>query len=130
MRRLSDPVGEALSVASVVGSEFGVPLVARAADRPAGDVLELLDQAKDAGLVDEQSGRSGSYSFSHDLVRQALYTELGAARRAQLHARVGAAMEQDVSVEHPAAVLAEHFTHALVLGEAPKALHYTTAASA
>ena len=77
---------------------------------------------------DELAGRRGSYCFSHALIRQTLYAELGTGRRAQFHARVGAAMEQQVGSEPAAAVLAEHFTQAAALGEGPKALEYTTAA--
>ncbi len=129
VRRLAGPVSDALSLASVVGPEFSAMLLARAGGWPAGEVLESLDRAKDAGLVAEQLDRPGSYTFSHDLIRQALYAELGTAQRAQLHARVGTAMEQETGKEYSAAVLAEHFSQALVLGEAPKALEYLTAAA-
>jgi len=127
-RRLPGLVNDVLRLASVAGPEFVAPLLARAGEWSAGEVLDALDQARDAGLVDEQPGGLGSYSFSHDLIRQALYAELGTARKAQLHARVGAAMEQAAGFEHKAAVLAEHFTQALVLGEDPRALEYMTAA--
>jgi class 3 adenylate cyclase len=128
VRRLPAPVNEVLKLASVVGSEFGASLLAQAGERPVGEVLESLDQAKHAGLVHDLAGRRGSYCFSHALIRQTLYAELGTARRAQFHARVGAAMEQQVGSERTAAVLAEHFTQAAALGEGPKALEYTTAA--
>jgi class 3 adenylate cyclase/tetratricopeptide (TPR) repeat protein len=130
VRRLPEPVNDVLKLASVVGSEFGAPLLARAGQWPVGDVLESLDQARHAGLVDEPTGRRGSYCFSHALIRQALYRELGTAQKAQLHARVGTAMEQQVGSERSAApaTLAEHFTQAAALGMGPKALEYATAA--
>jgi len=128
VRRLPGPVNEVLKLASVVGSEFGAPLLARAGEWPVGDVLESLDQAKHAGLVDEPTALRGSYCFSHALIRQALYAELGTARKAQFHALVGAAMEHQVGSERTAAVLAEHFTQAAAIGGGPKALEYTTAA--
>jgi class 3 adenylate cyclase len=128
VRRLPAPVNEVLKLASVVGSEFGASLLAHAGERPVGEVLESLDQARHAGLVDELAGGRWSYCFSHALIRQALYAELGAARRAQFHARVGTAIEQRAGAERTAAVLAEHFTQAAALGEGPKAIEYTTAA--
>ena len=128
VRRLPGPVSEVLKLASVVGSEFGAPLLARAGEWPVGDVLESLDEATHAGLVHEQAGWPGSYCFSHALIRQALYAELGTARKAQLHAQIGAAMEHQVGVEGTAALLAEHFTQSVALGTAPKALEYTMAA--
>jgi class 3 adenylate cyclase len=128
VRRLPEPVNDVLKLASVVGSEFGAPLLARAGEWPVGDVLESLDQAKHAGLVDEPTGRRGSYCFSHALIRQALYRELGTAQKAQLHARVGTAMEQQAGAARAPAMLAEHFTRGAALGTGPKALEYATAA--
>jgi class 3 adenylate cyclase len=128
VRRLPEPVNEVLKLASVVGSEFGAPLLAQAGEWPVGDVLESLDQAKHAGLVDEPTGRRGSYCYSHALIRQALYRELGTVQKAQFHARVGTAMEQQVGSERAPAMLAEHFTRAAALGAGPKALEYTIAA--
>ena len=75
VRRLSDAGRRRFGLRSGVGSEFGVSLVAHAADEKAGEVLELLDQAKD-GDSSTSSPAGGSYSFSHDLIRQALYAEL------------------------------------------------------
>ncbi len=129
VRRLPEQVHEILSLASVIGPDVPAFLLANAGDRPASEVLEALDLAKEAGLVNEPPDRTGSYSFSHDLVRQVLYAELGSARKAQLHARIGGAMEQEVTSKQSPALLAEHFMHALVLGEAPRALEYTTAAA-
>jgi hypothetical protein len=122
-------VSNVLGVASVVGSEFTVPLLVRAGDWSPGDVLDALDQAKSAGLADELGGRVGSYRFAHGLIREVLYSELGTAQKAQLHATIGAAMEEDPASAHSAAVLADHFTQAVVLGGAEKAIDYTIAAA-
>ncbi len=128
VQRLPEPVGEVLAVAAVMGREFAAAPLVTASARSPDEVLGALDLAKAAGIVDEQGDQFGTYRFSHDLVCQVLYATLGTARAAQLHARVGAALEGEPSSKASPAVLAEHYSHALVLGEAPKALHYMTAA--
>src|SRR5262249_61459384 len=60
-------------------------------------------------------------------LRQAVYGALGTAGRAQLHARVGAAIEENDRVGS-AAALAQHFTQAVALVGAAKAIEYTTKA--
>ncbi|HMF83679.1 MAG TPA: AAA family ATPase, partial [Acidimicrobiia bacterium] len=127
LRRLPEPVNDVLGVAAVIGVEFDAPLIGRAAQQPTKDVLDALDQATDARLVREDPGRLGWYAFSHALIRQAVYGALGTAGRAQLHARVGAAIEENDRVGS-AAALAQHFTQAVALVGAAKAIEYTTKA--
>ena len=128
LRRLPGPVNDVLSVAAVVGLQFDALLLARAGEWPAEQVLESLDEAAAAGILDDQVGPLGWYAFSHALIRQTLYTGLGTARRSALHARVGRAMERSAGFEGAAAALAHHFSQAVPLGEAVKAIEYTAAA--
>ncbi|HEV3496685.1 MAG TPA: hypothetical protein VHA34_10075 [Actinomycetes bacterium] len=65
--------------------------------------------------------------FTHALVRATLYDDLSAARRAQLHRRVGEALEVVFASrlgEH-LPELAHHFSSAAELGGAAKAVHYS-----
>ena len=128
LRRLPDSVNEALALAAVIGREFDVALLARAAGEPTAHILEALDVATDAGLVRQDPVRSGRYTFSHALVRQTLNATGGTARRAQLHARAGTAMEESEGSPYAAAELALHFVHAVPLLGARKAIEYTTQA--
>jgi class 3 adenylate cyclase len=128
LRRLPSPVNDVLSVAAVIGVEFDAALIARTtAEGPIEDVFDALDQATEARLVRDDPRRLGRYAFSHALIRQAVYKALGTARRAQLHERVGAAMEQEHDGFRSAA-LAQHFTQAIPLIGAAKAIEYTTKA--
>jgi class 3 adenylate cyclase len=128
LRRLPDTVNDVLALAAVIGRDFDVGLLARAAEQPIALVLEALDQATDAGIVQQDVVRMNRYTFSHALIRQTLNVVRGTARRAQLHARTGAAMEESKGSPYAAAELALHFTHAAPLVGARKAIEHTTQA--
>jgi class 3 adenylate cyclase len=128
LRRLPSPVNDVLSLAAVIGMEFDAALIGRAAQQRTESVLEALDEGTDARLVREHPDRTGWYAFSHALIRQTVYKQLRTARRAQLHASIGAAMEEASGPDARAGALAHHFTEALPLGSAAKAIEYTTEA--
>jgi class 3 adenylate cyclase/RecA/RadA recombinase len=128
LRRLPGSVTELLSVAAVIGADFDTELLSRAAQVPVEVVLDSLDRATEAGLVTPHPSRLGRFSFSHALIRQTLYAGLGTARRAQLHAHVGAAIEALAGPAQAAATLAQHFTQAVALGQPQKAIDYNTEA--
>jgi hypothetical protein len=128
LRRLPSPVNDVLSLAAVIGMEFDAALIGRAAQQRTESVLEALDDATDARLVREHPDQTGRYTFSHALIRQTVYKALRTARRAQLHASIGAAMEEAGGSDTRAGALAHHFTEALPLGTAAKAIEYTTKA--
>jgi DNA-binding SARP family transcriptional activator/class 3 adenylate cyclase len=117
-RRLSHlppAVNETLRVAAVIGNEFDVSTLAGAAGSSRDDVLGALDAAIAAELVTEMPESFGAFAFTHALVRQTLYRELGAGRRAQLHWRVG----QSLAVAHPDDLhrRASHLAAGVVAGE-------------
>ena len=123
-RRLSRlPAGadEALSVAAVVGREFTVELVEECGRVNGDDLVDVLDAAVNARLLTEVAGRVGRYTFSHALVRQVLYDELSAVRRARLHWRVGEAIERQFG-DAPIDELAHHFLEGALAGDATKAV--------
>ncbi len=128
LRRLPTRVNDLLTLAAVVGREFDAALLRRASGEAAENVLESLDRATDAGLVREDPAYMGRYMFSHAIIRQTLNTALGTAPRAQLHARVGAALEEAGGSGPTAAELALHFTRAVPLVGADKAITYATRA--
>lgn len=127
LRRLPDLVGEVLTLAAVVGPEFDAELLGRAWEQPTARVFESLDRATDAGLLRRDPDRIGRYTFAHALIRQTLNTAPGTAQRAELHARVGGAIEAGGGAPR-AAELAWHFTQALPLVGADKAIRYAALA--
>ena len=78
-----------LTVASVVGREFDVEVVAEAADVAFEDAIGMLEAATAAGLVVDDADDPARYRFSHALVRDAVYDDVVRLRRAQIHGRVG-----------------------------------------
>ena len=127
--RLPAEVTDLLRVASVAGLDFELPLVARATDRDELDVLDGLEAAGRAGLV-EESG-ADRYRFAHALVRASLRDELSKSRRVRIHLRIGEALEAlcaDALDDH-ADTLAYHFSEAAPIAGPAKAFQYTVSAA-
>jgi class 3 adenylate cyclase len=122
--RLPDEADEVLSVASVVGREFELAVLVAVLERPEGALLDLLEDAVDARLVDETG--VGRFRFAHALVRSTLYDEQRVTRRARLHGRVGEAIEQvhQDDLDAHLGELAHHFERASAGGTPAKALEY------
>lgn len=72
--RLPNATGEVLSIASILGSSFDAGVLAALTDRSPGELVELLQPAVAAGLL--QTGDAGRYRFEHDLIRSALEEDL------------------------------------------------------
>jgi predicted ATPase/DNA-binding SARP family transcriptional activator len=87
--------------------------------------VEALEEAVKSGILREQEaggGRPGIYRFAHDLMREVVYTELGAARRQLLHQRALARLETE------GARASELAYHALASGETEAAYGYSVQA--
>ena len=69
-------------------------LLARVADVPEDELLDVLDAAVRGALLAEVPSTPGRYSFAHALLRSTMEAELSATRRALLHRRIGEAIEQ------------------------------------
>jgi tetratricopeptide (TPR) repeat protein len=132
LSRLSETANEALAVASVVGRDFdGVTI--EGAGGPAGEaLLDALDESVRARLLQEVPGSPGRYSFSHALVRQTLYEELGTTRRARLHWRIAEALEQRFAstLEEHLSELAHHFGEGMLAGDPLRSVDWSVRAGA
>jgi predicted ATPase/DNA-binding SARP family transcriptional activator len=128
--RLPTLADELLTVAAVLGEHFELPPLAEVIDLEEERVLTLVEAAIDHGLVGESSERVGRYRFSHALIREALYEQLGALRRARLHRRVGEALERLYGDDTDRLVeLAHHFHEAAAEGETERAHTYALRAA-
>jgi predicted ATPase/class 3 adenylate cyclase len=111
LSRLSGETNTILKLASVIGREFDLTLLKQIDDRSEESILDAVDEAKSASLVAEIASQVDSYAFTHVLVRRTLYDELSPGRRARMHERVGAALEQLTAdrPEHRIEELAHHW---------------------
>jgi DNA-binding winged helix-turn-helix (wHTH) protein/tetratricopeptide (TPR) repeat protein len=125
-----------LSAAAVCGDEFRIDTLAGVLERDDLWIADLCEQLLREQLwlapraKDEADSRAGTYSFRHALFREVLYERLVPSARAELHRKVGTALEQQRSTSFgvAAAELAMHFDR----GRAPMAAlrYYAEAAQA
>lgn len=125
--RLSQDATRVLTVAAVVGPTVTLPLLERIPDAGATPeaLLDALDEGVRARVLVESGRLRGRYAFAHALVRQAVYSDLTAARRGRLHRQVGEALEvlYAGNLEQHLHELAHHFAQAAA-GEEDKAIGY------
>lgn len=82
---------ETLSVAAVLGREFELSALCTVSRRPPSNVLDDLQEAERAGVIDEVGLRR--WTFSHALYRERLYDDLAPDGRVELHRRAAVALE-------------------------------------
>ena len=132
LHRLTPDCNHLLSQASVLGREFRLDALAQMSEQPGDELLDLLDEALAARVVGElPGGRRGGLRFSHALIRDALYSELGRKQRLKLHRRAAEALETvhgGQSEAHPAE-LAHHYLEAASGGGTDKAIQYARKAA-
>jgi class 3 adenylate cyclase/tetratricopeptide (TPR) repeat protein len=92
LNRLSDTANDVLSVASVFGRDFEIAPLFDVVDATDNAVLDALDQAVRARLIEETG--VDRYRFAHALVRTTLYEELSATRRRRLHRQIADVLEK------------------------------------
>lgn len=93
VERLGEECREVLSCASVMGLRFDFEVLVRIVRVDEDRLVDLLDAAVEASLLQELPGPAGLFSFAHDLINQALYMDLGPTRRARVHRRIAEALE-------------------------------------
>ena len=91
LTRLGEDTERVLSAAAVVGLDFDVAIVADALGADVDDVIDALELAERAALVNEVTAER--WRFSHAIVRETLLDELSSSRRVRQHRKVAAAIE-------------------------------------
>ncbi len=133
IKKLAQPLSKearrALDVASVIGREFTLDALEAASGAPAGDLVELLDEAISLDLIDELPGAPKRYTFRHALIREALYDALPAATRRRLHRAIAEAVRAMGGRVEPAAEIAYHYCQARGADTAELAIEYSRQAS-
>jgi hypothetical protein len=130
--RLSPEVNAVLQRAAVVGREFDHAVLVALTGHDDETVLALAEEAL-AGRVIEESGRVGTYRFTHALMQETLAGELSAARQVRLHGQIAEALERiyGARADANAQELARHYGESAVLNRAHagRAAHYALVAA-
>jgi tetratricopeptide (TPR) repeat protein len=115
LNRLSQQCNETLTIASVIGREFELKHLARLVENLSEDrLLEVLEEALSARVIEELPQAVGRYQFTHALIQNTLTEELTLTRRVRLHARIAETLEElyGDDAEAHAAELAHHYAEA------------------
>jgi tetratricopeptide (TPR) repeat protein len=90
-------------------------------------LLEVLEEALAARVIEELPRAVGRYQFTHALIQETLAEELSTTRKVRLHARIAQALEKlySDSAEAHAAELAHHFAEAEAVLGAEKLVKYS-----
>ena len=126
--RLSQRCNETLTVASLVGREFTSEQISPLIEDISADrLLEVLEEALAARVLEELPRSVGRYQFTHALIQETLAGELSITRRVRLHGRIAETLEdlyRDDAESH-AAELAHHFAQAEAVVGTEKLVHYS-----
>ncbi|HTN24770.1 MAG TPA: AAA family ATPase [Solirubrobacteraceae bacterium] len=134
IRHRLDPLPERtrmlLLTAAVIGREFRLDTLRRVCELGPAELDLALSEAVGSGVIVERPASLGVYAFSHGLIRETLYDDLGPQRRGLLHQAVGTALEElyIADPEPHVAELAHHFFVAATAGELAKAIDYSVRA--
>lgn len=130
LARLRPATTELLELAATGGAEFDLAIIRRGSRLAERELLVALDEATRSGIIVELPGRQLAYRFSHELVRRAVYDRLSGVRRAELHLRIGEAMEAAATRSVRAlADLAYHFAASTAVDGVERAIRYNVLAA-
>lgn len=130
LSRLAPRTIELLELAAAAGPEFELEPVRHAAGIAEPELLAALQEAVGSGMIEELHAKRLACRFTHEIVRRALYDRLSRLRQAELHLRVGEALEcAGASADRALADLAHHFGAAAPFGGTERAIDYNLRAA-
>ncbi|MEY2443214.1 MAG: hypothetical protein QOJ46_2640 [bacterium] len=124
--RLGDETTHVLGTASALGRSFEFDLLERLCALGQDALVDALERAVRAQIIEESATRVGRYAFSHTLIRDVLYDRLTATRRTLLHRRAAIAIEEMHAneLEPHLAELAAHLAQGASEADRVKAVAY------
>ncbi len=100
LSQLTQPAQQLVMASAVLGSRVSAQLLWPVAELGVQTGIEALEEAVKSGMLREEIGvgQLGGYGFSDELMREVVYTELGAERRQILQQR---ALDPIISMDSP-----------------------------
>jgi DNA-binding CsgD family transcriptional regulator/tetratricopeptide (TPR) repeat protein len=130
LARLAPATTQLLELAATAGGELELAILGAGSQLAERELVAALDEATRSGIVVELPGPQLTYRFSHELVRRAVNDHLSGVRRAELHLRIGEAMEaRQARSVRVLADLAYHFAAATALDGVRRAIRYNVMAA-
>jgi len=116
------PMRPLLETAAVIGRRFEFDTLLEVTREPEEQLFDAVETLVNRRLLREEP-EGGVYDFCHDKLREVVYTDIGGARRRQLHESVAETLERlgEGESHERDARLAEHYERA---HSWTKALHY------
>jgi len=130
--RLSERCNEILTTAALVGRQFRFGVLMKLVDDATENMLlDALDEALEARIVEEVPSEVGLYQFAQALMQETLTSELSATRTVRLHARIAMALEEFYGddAETHATELVTHFAEAETVLGSERLIHYSSFAA-
>jgi hypothetical protein len=93
LARLDSLTRQLLAVASLVGDEFSLELVAASGEVPWSSISEAADEALDAAIIQPVAG-TPRFQFTHEVVRLAVERRVALHRGVQVHGKIAKALEE------------------------------------
>jgi hypothetical protein len=90
---LDEATRRVLTIASVVGREFGIDALEWVSGLSRGALASAVDEAVSARVIAPAARAPGRYEFTHPLIRETLYGALSAKDRVNLHRAVAEVFE-------------------------------------
>ena len=126
LNRLSKDCLDTLHLAAALGKTFEFRELAAVSEEGEEALVNALEEAETAQLIRSQPGES--FAFTHDKIREVLYSELLSIRRRRLHQRIGEGLLRlyTPDLEPHAQELAHHFIES---GDLEKGLQFACSAA-
>ncbi len=123
--RLSDRCNGLLAIASAIGRDFDLKIVAATAESSLDSCIAELEDASRAGII-RREGAGTAYRFAHAVIRETLYEEMATLERLQLHRRIAVSLESAFrgNLDPVLSQLVHHYAESSPLGDIDLAVDF------